>query len=244
MEEGFRLSNLRREILKHEKFDVLLSRQPAFSALSKHLATPLKGRFYRHKGRETSSFTIAVLGKCGHGKSSLLSALVGEELFFASHVGVGTKIAQSVDYDLNNLARIRLSILDLPGIGETVNRNEDHMELYRQAVANASAFIYVIRADQRDLAVDQWVFSELFGRRGRRKRVTIALTQVDKIHPLNRSTPFILSPEQSMNLVEKISSVKKKLNMKTHQIVAVAATEKFGLENLIHTVSESIASNR
>jgi uncharacterized protein len=231
---------LARDILAQKSFDVLTRVQPRFLAFSHLLAIPLKGRFYRHNGRETSSFTIAVLGKCGHGKSSLLNALVGEEIFCASHVGVGTKTAQSVDYELNGLARIRLSILDLPGIGEAVDCNKDHIELYRRAVETASAFIYVIQADQRDLAVDQWVFSELFGRRGRRKRVTIALTQVDKIHPLNRSIPFILSPEQSINLVQKIGTVKKKLKMKTHQIIAVAATEKFGLDNLIDTVAISV----
>ncbi len=229
------MSGLPREILAERSFNSLIGTKPAFGALYPRMA--VRG----HPGalglRETDCFTIAVLGKCGHGKSSLLNALVGDEIFKASHVGAGTLVAQSVEFSLPTFARSRLSIMDLPGIGEAEERNKAHLELYRRAVENASALLYVIKADQRDLAVDQWVFSELLRKRGCRKRLTLALTQVDKLHPINRRLPFRLTPEQELNLDAKIRVVRHQLRVKRHRIVGVAAPEDFGIDELVLTIA-------
>lgn len=222
----------------------LLDVRPGFAALARHLAAPVSRGPDRQSRLERDRFTIAILGKCGHGKSSLLNALIGEALFEASHIGAGTRTAQSVDYALPGFARDTLSILDLPGIGEAADRDEGHFELYRKAAEWASAFIYVIRADQRDLGVDQWVLSQLFGKHGRRKRLTVALAQVDKIYPINRSIPFVLSSEQSANLQAKIRTLKHKLRLKDRQIVAVAAPEAHGLDDLVLTIAGSLDQRR
>ena len=231
------MSKPRPRVLARGEFTDLLAATPAFRSLCSPMTAPPRGGFNSRQSRESDAFTIAVFGKCGHGKSSLLNALIGEDLFRTSHIEVGTKTAQSVEYRLSGFARSRLTILDLPGIGETDGKNDSHFDLYRTMLKTVSSVIYVLRADQRDLAVDQWLFSQIFAKRSRRRRVTVALSQIDKVHPLNRARPFSLTSEQRQNVTAKIKTVQRALHVAARQIVPVASTESYGVKSLIENVA-------
>lgn len=65
--------------------------------------------------------------------------------------------------------------------------------------------VYVLRADQRDFAIDEMMFKNLFNDSANKSKVIIALNYSDKVEPINRKPE--LSDEQIQSLNRKVTDL-------------------------------------
>ena len=70
---------------------------------------------------------IGIFGKTGVGKSSLCNALFGKDVCPISDVEACTRNTQEILLDLGGSG---IKLLDVPGVGESSERDEEYAKLY------------------------------------------------------------------------------------------------------------------
>ncbi|MBM4290401.1 MAG: hypothetical protein FJ138_02310 [Deltaproteobacteria bacterium] len=180
--------------------------------------------------REVDMLSAVVVGQTGYGKSSLLNALTGAPAFESDAVRACTRTAQSASLMLSK-GRVNraLSLLDLPGIGESDAEDAKTLTLYRGALANAGVVLFVLRADKRDHERDLFLWERVIRPTG--LRVVWALNACDKVEPLSRRGGG-LTPAQDVNVTRKVEAVSALFGCTPGSVVRVSATEGWGVEPL------------
>ncbi|MCZ5432419.1 GTPase family protein [Escherichia coli] len=147
---------------------------------------------------------IGIMGKSGAGKSSLCNALFQGEVTPVSDVHAGTREVQ----------RFRLSghghsmvITDLPGVGESRDRDAEYEALYRNILSELDLVLWLIKADDRALSVDEYFWRHIL-QRGH-QQVLFVVTQADKTEPCHEwdMAGIQPSPAQAQNIREKTEAV-------------------------------------
>lgn len=140
-------------------------------SLSRHILEHLH-KLTRHEP------VIGIMGKSGAGKSSLCNALFQGEVTPVSDVHAGTR----------EVRRFRLSghghsmvITDLPGVGESRDRDAEYEALYRDILPELDLVLWLIKADDRALSVDEYFWRHILHRG--HQRVLFVVTQADKTEP-------------------------------------------------------------
>lgn len=133
---------------------------------------------------------IAVGGKRGFGKSSTLNALFGLNLDV--HPVLPTTLDVHPIPIKENLSEhevdgVRLTVYDMPGLGEGVNKNtEKYMNSYLRVFKEADVILWVLRADVAAFQSDIDYISKLVKKnRDLKSRIVIGLNRADAIEPLN-----------------------------------------------------------
>lgn len=179
---------------------------------------------------------VMFIGKTGYGKSTTLNKIVGKDVFESSDVEVCTKDLYSAIYRIRDNEFLSLS--DLPGIGESNYADNHYYDWYRDMLEKSQCVVYVLRADQRDFAVDQILFESMFKSTEQRKKVILALNYADKIEPLNRKTS--LSEQQIKNLDKKIRDVANIFNVSCDNILYYSATDRININLLVNKICEKL----
>ncbi len=137
---------------------------------------------------------IAVFGMVGRGKSSLLNALVGEQVFVTGPIhGVTTdsqRVRWSVDRDsvnddevlrvsLKGAGRSRIELIDTPGIDEV--GGEAREQLARQVAKQADLILFLVSGDMTKL--EHQALSEL---RQASKPILLVFNKVDQYPDADR----------------------------------------------------------
>lgn len=166
---------------------------------------------------------IGIMGKTGSGKSSLCNALFAADISPVSDVAACTR--EPLRFRLQVGERI-MTIVDLPGVGESESLDEEYSELYRQQLPRLDLVLWLIKADDRALAVDEHFYRQVIGEAYRHK-VLFVVSQSDKTEPTNSEDK--LSKEQKQNISLKICLLHE-LFQPVNPVCAVSIRQRWGLQ--------------
>ncbi|GDJ68559.1 GTP-binding protein [Escherichia coli] len=202
-------------------------------SLSRHILEHLR-KLTRHEP------VIGIMGKSGAGKSSLCNALFQGEVTPVSDVHAGTR----------EVRRFRLSghghsmvITDLPGVGESRDRDAEYEALYRDILPELDLVLWLIKADDRALSVDEYFWRHIL--QCGHQQVLFVVTQADKTEPCHEwdMAGIQPSPAQAQNIREKTEAVFR-LFRPVHPVVAVSARTGWELDTLVSALMTALPVNR
>ncbi|WP_025122877.1 MULTISPECIES: GTPase family protein [unclassified Serratia (in: enterobacteria)] len=172
---------------------------------------------------------IAIMGKTGAGKSSLCNALFQGEVTLVSDVEACTRDA--LRFRLNNGSH-NLMIVDLPGVGESEQRDNEYTALYRRVLPEVDLILWVIKADDRALSVDEHFYRKVM--LAYQHRVLFVVNQADKAEPCHgwNIADNMPSPDQQLTIEAKCSAVHQ-LFLPHHPVCVVSARTGWGMEAMV-----------
>ncbi|ELH2223208.1 MULTISPECIES: GTPase family protein [Enterobacteriaceae] len=165
---------------------------------------------------------IGIMGKTGAGKSSLCNALFVGEISPVSDVAACTR--EPLRFRLQVGERY-MTLVDLPGVGESGERDAEYAALYRAQLSRLDLVLWLIKADDRALAVDEHFYHQVIGEAYRHK-VLFVISQSDKAEPT--SGGGLLSTAQKQNISRKICLLHE-LFQPVNPICAVSVRLQWGL---------------
>ncbi|MGE7765859.1 GTPase [Peribacillus sp. NPDC096540] len=165
---------------------------------------------------------IALVGRRGSGKSSLINAMFGQERQYVSSVKSGTGKGKWLWYPSDSQPKIRL--LDSRGLGESETPTEDYEEVTPmdeliKAVTEEQpdVFLFLIKAKETDSRIEEDL-QELSKLRKIVKDkhhydvpVICVITQVDELDPPHyKQVPFDAHPKKKQHIDEAIGLMSKR----------------------------------
>nr|ELR5133351.1 50S ribosome-binding GTPase [Providencia rettgeri] len=183
--------------------------------------------------------TIGIIGKTGAGKSSLINALFQSTLSPVSDVSGCTRQAQRFSMTMNNHT---LTFVDLPGVGESLERDKEYHQLYRNLLPELDLIIWVLKADDRAWSSDEQCYRFLTEQCGyHSERFLFVLNQADKIEPCRQWDVKCQQPssEQATNLVLKQQAVIAAFKPH-HPVMAVSAVENYQLTEFAEQLIQAL----
>ena len=165
---------------------------------------------------------IGIMGKTGSGKSSLCNALFTGEISPVSDVTACTR--EPLRFRLQVGKRF-MTLVDLPGVGESERRDTEYATLYRKQLPQLDLVLWLIKGDDRALAVDEHFYRQVIGEAYRHK-VLFVISQSDKVEPTCGGEK--LSTEQKRNISLKICLLHE-LFQPVNPVCAVSIRLQWGL---------------
>ncbi len=165
---------------------------------------------------------IGIMGKTGVGKSSLCNALFAGEVSPVSNVAACTR--SPLRFRLAVGERF-MTIVDLPGVGESESRDTEYAVLYRKLLPRLDLVLWLIKADDRALAVDEHFYRRVIGEAYQHK-VLFVISQSDKVEPTSGGEK--LSTKQKQNISRKICLLHE-LFQPVNPVCAVSVRLQWGL---------------
>ena len=182
---------------------------------------------------------IGLMGKTGSGKSSLVNALFESSLSPVSNISGCTRQAQRFSMTMNNHT---LTFVDLPGVGESLERDKEYYQLYRNLLPELDLIIWVLKADDRAWSSDEQCYRFLTEQCGYQpSRFLFVLNQADKIEPCRQWDELCHqpSPEQAANLELKQQAVITAFKPH-HPVITVSAVENYQLTELAEQLIQAL----
>lgn len=176
---------------------------------------------------------IGIMGKTGAGKSSLCNALFAGEVSPVSDVAACTREPLRFRFQVG---RRFMTLVDLPGVGESGARDTEYAALYREQLPRLNLVLWLIKADDRALAVDEHFYHNVIGEAHRHK-VLFVISQADKVEPTSSGNK--LSTEQKQNISRKICLLHE-LFQPVHPVCAVSVRLQWGLRVMAERMIRSL----
>ncbi|WP_233979872.1 GTPase family protein [Pectobacterium versatile] len=180
---------------------------------------------------------IGIMGKTGAGKSSLCNALFLGEVSPVSDNRACTR--QALTFRLSSGQRSILFV-DLPGVGESEERDHDYAALYQHWLPRVDLVLWLLKADDRALAIDQHIYRTVIGERYRDK-ILFVLNQVDKLEPSHEWDWDAQQPslKQSGNIYARRVAVRSTF-FPTHPVCAVSVKTGWGMAAMVETLFQCL----
>ena len=198
------------------------------------------------KLHEMRSYTpkVGVFGKTGVGKSSLCNALFGTDVCPISDIDACTREPQKVLLELGGGG---LQLVDVPGVGESSERDKEYDELYQSLLPELDLIFWVFKGDDRASASDEHFYKKIIRRYVDEGKPFLAvINQVDKIEPyrewdVEQSKP---SPRQLSNIENKRQSIAGLLGIPMNKVIAISANERYGLVELVDSIVHELPNEQ
>ncbi|ACX87188.1 GTP-binding protein HSR1-related protein [Pectobacterium parmentieri WPP163] len=180
---------------------------------------------------------IGIMGKTGVGKSSLCNALFQGEVSPVSDSRACTRHA--LTFRLSSGQRSILFV-DLPGVGESEERDHDYAGLYQHWLPRVDIVLWLLKADDRALAIDQHIYRTVIGERYRDK-ILFVLNQVDKLEPSHEWDRESQQPslKQSGNIYARRVAVRSTF-FPIHPVCAVSVKTGWGMAAMVETLFQCL----
>ncbi|SUF97920.1 GTPase [Salmonella enterica] len=179
---------------------------------------------------------IGIMGKTGVGKSSLCNALFRSEVCAVNAVEACTRQPQRVRL---RFGQHYLTLVDLPGVGESQVRDGEYRDLYRQLMPELDMVIWVLKADDRAFSTEEQFYHDVFQEfSGLLPPVIWALNQVDKTEPAEQwcwpsAQPSTLQAER---IAQKQQAVARQLQIAATDILPVSVRGRYRLSRLVEAM--------
>lgn len=224
------------------KIDELAARYHQFSKLkNKEISSSHLRWRDTVTGHLSHHIQVAFFGKSGYGKSSTVNSFFGKSILKTSDVEACTRRCESLNFEMSQDSY--LSLADFPGIGESEYRDKEYLQMYADFLSSSPVVVYVLRADQRDFAIDQSAYKTIFPKPADKKKVIFAINCCDKIEPVSRSQLNTPSPEQRKNIDIKVDSICQ-IFQPLNPVVPYSAETGWNMPQLAHEIVEKVAHIR
>lgn len=177
---------------------------------------------------------IGVFGKTGVGKSSLCNSLFGADLCPISDVEACTR--ETKDVIIQTAGGKGIKLLDVPGVGESRERDEEYAKLYQKLLPEIDVVLWILKGDDRAYASDEQFYNLIVKPHLEQgKPFFFVLNQVDKIEPFREWNDEMHEPGpvQNMNIEKKASSVADIFKVPPSKVIPVSANEAYNLTRLV-----------
>lgn len=189
---------------------------------------------------------IAFIGKTGVGKSSTINKLFNPKPHLKiDHVQPATMGIEIFELSLGD--RGKLIIVDCPGLGESKEADRRNIAAYKKLLENSDVVVWVLKADDRSIGIDQELMKKVLPKR-LRKKLVIAINQVDLMHPRDWYNKHkIPSIEQEENIIKKEEFVRKKFTeagLPPFRLISFSAEKKYRLALLFNSMVDACPVER
>lgn len=188
---------------------------------------------------------VAIFGKTGSGKSSLCNAVFGEDVAPVSDIEACTRSPQ--EYLLQLAPDKSIILVDVPGVGESVERDQEYIPLYESLLPQVDLLLWVVRCDDRAMTIDLHVWSELVRKRlGQSSPACIVLNQVDRVNPVRGWNVKKNEPGTNQReIIEgRIQIIARDFALPASDVIAVSSVEGFGITALVEHIVHALPNDK
>ena len=202
------------------------------------------------KNRRAPRFLL--IGNSGHGKSSLINAILGYYHAPVSAVAVGTK--KNEHYDIVENGKTVYSILDSRGINESAGKEEEAEEQLLRDMENFTpdCAIYVHKAKERSGMREEIAFLKNVREKYQAQNkaelpIIIVLTQCDELEPASKKEPASYPPRKLdyIHEAEKAArEIAKTCELEVKDVIVTSSLMEYSYSNEeLDTMSASEVKN-